>query len=433
MNTAFVEELVGLSTSELDELLRATELERRAAESKLALVAAVVEQKQQFLTDGHRSMNGYLKAHINCSAAEANRIRRRGRLLDQLTSALGAVDAGRISMGNLDLLARAHAHPRVGARVDEFVPTLVEHAEHFPVQDFGVLVDRVIANADQDGAEPDHGDHCDATVAAGADGVYVHVVGGTGLQAAEMKKVFDLAVEAEFDRDVEARRLEHGDQADQHPLPRCAGQRRFAAMHAIHMAWVTVPADGQRPEPMVNILYTAGRAARGLTNHGLTNSDVFEADDKGLVAESAGELLSVRCETSTGVVVSDHDAVRAMIHGHVRRAVVDATGVVLDLGARRRLFTGTARDAAQLVALSCSHPGCSIPAEFCQVDHLERHADGGPTDQSNAAPACSSHNRFKERAGLRSRRAVNGRIYITRPDNTLVLPVGERPPIWTDP
>ncbi|WP_040492601.1 HNH endonuclease signature motif containing protein [Ilumatobacter nonamiensis] len=434
MDTGFVDELVAMPTAALDELLRAAELERRDAEVKLALIASVAEQRQQFLSDGHRSMAGYLKAHLNCSGAEANRIRRRGKLLNEKEGAIEALAAGRVSMSNADVLAKAIAHPRVGDRVGEFVPTLLEHAEHFPPKDFGVLVDRVIANADADGAHPDDDHGACATVTAGPDGVYINVTGGTALQGAEMKAIFDLAVEAEFRRDVEARRIEHGEAADQRPLPRSARQRRFAAQYAIHMAYVSTPADAQRPEPIVNILYTAGRAGSALAEHGLAADDhVFDAPENGLAVEDADDLLAGRCETSTGVTIGDHAATAAMIRGRVRRAVIDTAGVTIDLGPRRRLFVGAAREAAQLIALRCSHPGCSIPAEFCDVDHLRRHADGGPTDQHNAGPGCGSHNRFKERAGLRSRRAANGRIYLIRPDGSVVLPVGERRPDWAEP
>ena len=434
MDRGFIDELVAMPSAALDELLRATELERRDVEQRMALIAAVVEQKSQFLVDGHRSMSAYLKAQINCSGTTASRLRRRGRLLNEHPLTHDAVAGGRVSIDNVDLLASAATHPRVADRVGEFLPTLVGHAEHFPVRDFSVLVDRVLANADCDGATPDDALRSDATVAAGPDGVYVKVVGGTGLQAAEMKAIFEHACEVEFERDVEARRAEHGDTAGEHPLPRTASQRRFAAQYSIHMAWASTPPEAHRPEPIVNILYTAGRAGRSLGDHGLvSNSEVFRSVPDGLVPEDDDDLLAARCESSTGVPVSEHDALRAMLHGQVRRAVVDAAGVTIDLGARRRLFTGAARDAAQLLALGCSHPGCSIPAELCQVDHLERHVDGGPTDQANATPACGAHNRYKERARLRTRRAANGRIYLIRPDDSVILPVGERAPTWTDP
>ena len=278
MDGEFIDELVAMPSAELDELLRATELERRDVEHRMALIASVVEQKSQFLVDGHRSMTAYLKAQINCSGATANRLRRRGRLFNEHPSAHAAVADGLISIDNVDLLAGAATHRRVADRVADFVPALVDHAEHFPVREFSVLVDRVVANADCDGAAPDDPLHADATVAAGPDGVYVQVIGGTGLQAAEMKAIFERACEVEFERDVESRRREFGDAASEHPLPRTASQRRFAAQYAIHLAWASTPPDAQRPEPIVNILYTSGRAGRSLADHGLvSDADVFES------------------------------------------------------------------------------------------------------------------------------------------------------------
>ncbi len=81
----------------------------------------------------------------------------------------------------------------------------------------------------------------------------------------------------------------------------------------------------------------------------------------------------------------------------MRRVVVDANRVITDMGRDSRLFTGYARQAALLLVTRCDHPGCDLPAEFCDVDHNIEWADGGRTDQNNARPRCSTHNRFKSR------------------------------------
>ncbi len=450
MVVTYIEELVELPASMLDDVLGATELERRRIEARLASITAVAEQKAQFLADGHRSMSGYLKAHLNCSGVEANRLRRLAKLVDERPEAGDALEAGYVSVSNIDLIARAWSAPRGHDQIAACLPLLLAHAEQFSTKDFAVLVDRTIANADPDGTEPNDDHGANATVVAGPDGLHASITGGTGLQAAEMKAVFDLAVEAEFMNDVAARRAEFGDHADQHPLPRTAAQRRFAAEYAIHMAYVSTPADAQRPEPLVNIVFTAGYAAETMADHGLVpDADVFgpevmgdrDAEPTHATCTSAGneravedpaDLTARRCETSTGVQTHPHEALRSMIRGRVRRVVLDPMGVVIDLGPSRRCFTGKARTAAQLIVLSCSHPGCDIPAEFCDVDHLRRHADGGPTSQHNAGPECRSHNLFKETAGLRSRRAANGRVYLIRPDGSVIMPVGARQPRWAD-
>jgi hypothetical protein len=118
--------------------------------------------------------------------------------------------------------------------------------------------------------------------------------------------------------------------------------------------------------------------------------------------------------------------------GHVRRAVVDAAGVIVDLGRRQRLFTGAAREAAKLLIVRCEHPGCVLPADFCDVDHATEWAHGGRTDQTNSRIRCGGHNIDKTKKRWRSRRATNGRTYTIRTDGTIMLPVGVRPPTFPD-
>jgi hypothetical protein len=48
----------------------------------------------------------------------------------------------------------------------------------------------------------------------------------------------------------------------------------------------------------------------------------------------------------------------AALTGHVRRVVFDVAGVVIDLGRRSRLFTGSSRDAVMLGDRWCLWPGC---------------------------------------------------------------------------
>jgi HNH endonuclease len=70
----------------------------------------------------------------------------------------------------------------------------------------------------------------------------------------------------------------------------------------------------------------------------------------------------------------------------------------MDIGVRRRLFTGATRRAVQLRDRECFHPYCEEPAEACQVDHIQRYTDGGPTTQDNGRCACGFHNRERERS-----------------------------------
>ncbi|MEL6892845.1 MAG: HNH endonuclease signature motif containing protein, partial [Actinomycetota bacterium] len=141
-----------------------------------------------------------------------------------------------------------------------------------------------------------------------------------------------------------------------------------------------------------------------------------------------GDFLERRCETDTGVPLRPTDVLRSLLSGRLRRVVLGAERQVVDLGRSSRVFTGAARDAATLLAITCDHPGCDVPADWCQVDHSTEWHELGPTDQANAGVECRHHNVDKHRRRRRTRRAGDGRMYTFRPDGTIMLPVGCRPP-----
>ncbi|MCT1434628.1 HNH endonuclease, partial [Dietzia maris] len=77
-----------------------------------------------------------------------------------------------------------------------------------------------------------------------------------------------------------------------------------------------------------------------------------------------------------------------------------------ELARRIRLRDGT-----------CRHPGCAIPAEACDLDHVVPfdHADpqrGGHTIEANLAAMCRRHHRFK---------TFSDWIYDLHPDGTLIV------------
>jgi hypothetical protein len=163
----------------------------------------------------------------------------------------------------------------------------------------------------------------------------------------------------------------------------------------------------------------------------------------GLPAHTTGDLLAdlvadpdafarMRCETGNGTRLHPHDVLRAALAGHVRRVVVDARGVVIDMGRKTRLFTGPAREAAKLLVRRCDHAGCDLPEDFCEVDHVTEWVDHGTTDQINAGVECGHHNRHKHRRKFTRRRSTHGQSYTVRPDGSIILPVGTRPPAFPD-
>lgn len=69
------------------------------------------------------------------------------------------------------------------------------------------------------------------------------------------------------------------------------------------------------------------------------------------------------------------------------------TRIPLDVGRTQRTATPAQRRALAVRDGGCIIPGCGVPAEACQVHHLEEWADGGPTDLGNLASLCWAHHR----------------------------------------
>ncbi len=57
----------------------------------------------------------------------------------------------------------------------------------------------------------------------------------------------------------------------------------------------------------------------------------------------------------------------------------------------------------------CTHPGCTVPAYWCQVHHADTDwAAGGQTDIDNLTLACGPHNRLVKKGGWRTRKRKGG-------------------------
>jgi hypothetical protein len=446
-----VEELMECSDSDLDDRVRALELQRRRIEAELAVTAGEIDRRRSYLDDGHRSLKAYLRATCNYSDAEAARVGRLTAVAAELPGVAEALRDGHIGTPQANELAVAHSNTRVRDRLGDFAPMLLDLAERLSFREFRTCVQRFVMLADLDGAHRDLDESIQnrrAHVVNLNGSLCLDAGGGDPLVNVELEAIFRRFCELEYDADVAARRAEHGDRADEHQLPRTAAQRGYDAFVAImrgalanHEAGRTAPAA----EPLVTILTDHRTWGRLLADAGLAPDSTLAGEQvdpfTGLAApdELLAELLADadgfaarRCETSTGQILHPHAVLRAALAGHIRRAVLGADNLPINLGRKVRVFTGAARDAAKLLAVQCDHLGCGLPAELCDVDHSIEWHEGGPTDQDNAGPRCGGHNREKHRKQWRTRRDIHGRIHTIRADGTIMLPVGVRPPVFPD-
>jgi hypothetical protein len=186
-------------------------------------------------------------------------------------------------------------------------------------------------------------------------------------------------------------------------MPRSDAQRRFDAMYAIFERAAATAPDATAAVPLVNLVLDVPTLKAYL-------------DGTGETAVPADPRLR-RSETTGGIPVPPGDVMAAMMWGQVRRVVVDSAGVVINMGRRRRLFTGNARQAVLLQSSRCVVAGCAAPIRRCQADHLTEWGHHGLTDGANGAPICGRHNRLKN-SGYRVHRDHDGFWHTYRPDGT---------------
>ena len=444
-----VEELMSCSDTDLDDRVRALELERRRVEAELALTAGEIDRRRSYLDDGHRSLQAYLRGTCSYSDAEAARVRRLSAAADGVPGLADALRDGRIGTPQANELAVAHTNTRIRERLAVFAPMLLELAERLSFREFRTCMQRFVMLADLDGAHRD----LDESVANRRARVVnlngsLHLDGGGGdpLVNVELEAIFRYFCELEYDADVAARRAQYGDHADEHPLPRTPAQRGYDAFVAIMRGALANHRAG-RPapgvEPVVNVLADHRTWACVLAEAGLAPDATLagEAVDPFTGTASPADLIadlladpdgfaSRRCETATGQVLHPHTVLRAALAGHIRRVVLGADNLPINLGRKARVFTGPAREAAKLLAVQCDHLGCGLPAEVCEVDHATEWHEGGRTDRDNAGVECGGHNRDKHRKRWRTRRDTDGRMHTIRADGTIMLPVGTRPPTF---
>jgi hypothetical protein len=65
----------------------------------------------------------------------------------------------------------------------------------------------------------------------------------------------------------------------------------------------------------------------------------------------------------------------------------------LAVGRTQRIASLPQRKALAVRDRGCVMPGCGVPAEQCQVHHVQAWGEGGATDLANLASLCWAHHR----------------------------------------
>jgi hypothetical protein len=369
--------------------------------------------------DGHASAKVMVRHVARLSSAEAGRRMADAKALRDLSEVAEAYRAGRIGSDQVDRIGRLHANPRVSAKVGAQDRNLLQAALHLSYREFDLKVSEWERLVDEDGARDRnqaHHDKRDASMAQDFDGRW-RVAGSCGaMDGTRLHEIFKAFFEAETLVDWEKARAEHGDDARAEHLPRTDAQRRFDAWAAIFEKAAGARAAEPGGSPIVtNVVITQEAFEEQLRRFAGAEPDPDRPDPH--IDPRPGVRL--RCATIDGGHLDPAEAVAAALVGHVRRVVIGADGVVIDLGRRSRVFTGAAQLAVRLSSTECYWPGCHVPVSRCQIDHLRPWAgpERGRTSPDNGGPACGRHNRYKER-GFTAWRDPTGQLHVLRADGT---------------
>jgi hypothetical protein len=191
-------------------------------------------------------------------------------------------------------------------------------------------------------------------------------------------------------------------------------------------------------------------AARGLDsppahdNHGHTNqheggpttgntpggpgTQTGESEEPGVAADRSWRLPADHIRT----LARDQGAAHEWYQGRVRRNQQEADFDLLSARYVGRYPPARLRDALIFRDGVCQAPGCTVPAEDCDIDHQHPWHTGGQTTARNLWALCRRHHRMKSHGHLHPPRqgpheqTPPERVTPTKPPPSLTQPSGTR-------
>lgn len=334
-----------------------------------ARAVAAADAAQVWAIDGSRSCAAWLARHRHCPRGRISGALKLGRLLRAMPRTAEAFERGSVTVDHVRHLAGLYRFcpSEFGSFEEQLVQFAATLEWHEFVQACARWCQLVDPDRDDRGAEKVRRDRHlfldrrpDGSVAL-LSGL-VDPLGGEAFT----KVLADIEREL-FESDLAAAREQHGPDVPLSRLGRTATQRRADALAEMAYRAATAPADGKRPEPLI-VVYVD-----------------YET------------VLGRMCQLASGTPLSPAHVAPLFTQADVERVVFGPGNRVIELGIRTRYFTGGLRRAVQLRDQHCQHPGCDVPAEQCQVDHIVSYAAGGLTTQENGRVYCTFHNLLRNR------------------------------------
>lgn len=386
-----------------------TELEtlsRRVAAAQTGLVA-VIDRDNLHAADGHASAKVMVRHHAKLSEGDAKARTQVAAACRDLPDVAEAWQAGQVGASQMRVIGEVHANPRVRPEMEARQLRLLDDAKLMSARRFAQTTRSWARLVDQDGPQPagerNHEGRDFKLIPDPIDASWTLSGSFGSMQGAEMREIFDHFIDAEFKADWAAAKVLVGDRVTKADLERTDAQRRADALHRLFRDAAAAPEGAVPPGFIHNIHWSAETYEELLAS--LSDNRAPRPDPD-----------THMCRTPDGFDIDPTEAATNSLLFSFRRMVVDAKGVVIDLGRARR-FTGSARTAASGPHQRCVWPGCWVQVSACEIDHLHEHAKGGGTNPTNGIPLCGRHNRWKQN-GFTVHREPDGTWRLTRPDGT---------------
>ncbi len=389
----------------LAQLVEGTEQLRRMVDAAATSVACAIDASTPFRSLGYLNTRTFLKQRAQLSGPEAHRRIQTARMRNHLDEWATAARTGSVGVAQSEAMARVAANPRIDAELlARDAGMLLDDAINLPYADFDRNLRTWEALADPIGDDVRN----ERAKARREVNLTPRPGGGWNLTGflpepagVEFAEIFAWYADAEWRLDWADARNRIGHQATQADLARTEAQRRADAVLA--MARASISRDPKTPRPTKS----------AVTVDILLDHDTMEAHTSGATPDPR-RFRNVISRTRSGRRLHPDDAINAALLGHIRRAVYDQSGTIIELGRRSRLFRGPARDAVMLLLTTCVWIGCDQPVAWCDADHSLGWKAHGATVPRNGQPLCTGHQNLKE-TGFQVYRDDHGHRHIIDP------------------
>jgi hypothetical protein len=330
---------------------------------------------------GKRADAKGVAAEAGLAPGEADKAAKRGKAMQQMPEALGALEDGKIGVGHADALTR-QANRLSGAEKKAFE----QHS------------DQLVADAVRDGLSvAEFEKRCRDAVdrLMGDDGVgelekqrrhsraktWVDPATGMTHLKGEWDPIRGEAISKSLKAEIAARVAA----GSKNITPRQQAQLAAEALHALIC--------GRRQSKI-----ESGAVGVLIDLDALIDGDATAPDGTRRTAETHG-----------GTPLPVETIRRTACEAGIIPIVLNGAGQALDVGRERRLAT-----KAQRMALRAQYPtcgmdeSCNVPFDDCQIHHIDPWKDGGNTDLDRMCPGCDHHHHLVHEGGWTLTRNSNG-------------------------